>query len=121
MGGSSAGATIQGSFLVRGAPSDDNRIMVSAGHTKGFGLLPNSAIDQHVIVRHRERDLGPVIAKHRNLLGIGIDQGAAIIVHGDAFLVVDGRVVIHDQKKRKHAPYFFLSAGQSYNLRTRSH
>src|SRR5437879_6753991 len=70
VGGGSAGATIQGSFLVRGAPGDDNSIMVSPGHTAGFGLLPHSAIDQHVNVRGRERDLDPVIADHRDLLRI---------------------------------------------------
>lgn len=118
--GSSAGASIQASFLVRGAPSENNTIMVSPGHTAGFGLLPNSAIDQHVNTRNRERDLEPVIASHPGLLGIGIDQNAAIVVHGDSFFVIGGQVAIHDGKKHDGAPYFLLSSGQSYNLRTRS-
>ncbi len=114
------GVTIQGSILVRGAPSDDNSIMVSPGHTVGFGLLPNSAIDQHVNVRGRERDLDPVIAKHPDLLGIAIDQGAAIVVHGDSFFVVGGQVAIHDGKMHDGGLYYFLSSGQSYNLKSRS-
>lgn len=118
--GSSAGATIQGSFLVRGAPSSDNTIMMSPGHEIGFGLLPNSAIDQHVNVRGRERDLDPVIAAHPELLGIGLDQDAAIVVHGDSFFVVGGQVAIHDGKEHAGAPYYFLSSGQSFNLKTRS-
>src|SRR5260370_26805400 len=120
VGGGSAGAMIQGSFLVRGAPSEDNSIMVSPGHTVGFGLLPNSAIDQHVNTRGREHDLDPVIAEHPDLLGIGIDQDASIVVHGDSFFVVGGQVAIHDRKMHKGAPYYFLSAGQSYNLKSRS-
>src|SRR5947209_8313485 len=89
VGGSSAGATIQGSFLVRGAagtatnPDGDNTIMESPGHLEGFGLLTNCAIDQHVITRHREGDLAPVIKAHPGLLGIGIDESTAIVVHGD--------------------------------------
>lgn len=118
--GSSAGATIQGSFLVRGAPSNDNTVMVSPGHITGFGLLPNSAIDQHVNVRGRERDLDPVIDAHPELLGIGLDQDAAIVVHGDSFFVVGGQVAIHDGKPHEGAHYFFLSSGQSYDLKTRS-
>ena len=118
--GSSAGATIQGSFLVRGAPSNDNSIMVSPGHVTGLGLLPNSAIDQHVNVRERERDLDPVIAAHPELLGIGLDQEAAIVVHGNSFFVVGGQVAIHDGKLQGGALYFFLSSGQSYDLETRS-
>lgn len=120
VGGGSAGATIQGSFLVRGAPSDDNSIMVSPGHTVGFGLLANSAIDEHVNMRGRERDLDPVIAEHPDLLGIGIDQDAAIVVHGDSFFVVGGQVAIHDGKMHDGAHYYFLSSGQSYNLKSRS-
>lgn len=118
--GSSAGATIQGSFLVRGAPSENNLIMISPGHTTGFGLLPNSAIDQHVNTRGREKDLVPVIAAHPELLGIGLDQDAAIVVHGDSFFVVGGQVAIHDSKQHDGAPYFFLSSGQSYNMRARA-
>jgi cyanophycinase len=126
VGGGSAGATIQGSFLVRGAagtifnPEGDNRIMMAPGYTTGFGLLPGSAIDQHVDTRHREADLGPVIASHPELLGIGIDQDAAIVVHGDSFFVVGGQVVIHDGKKHNGMPYYFLSSGQAFDLRKRA-
>jgi cyanophycinase len=120
VGGSSAGATIQGSFLVRGAPSDNNSIVVSPGHVTGFGLLPNSAIDQHVNTRGRERDLDPVIDAHPELLGIGLDEDAAIVVHGDSFFVVGGQVAIHDGKAHDGAHYFFLSSGKSYDLKTRS-
>ncbi|HEY2496586.1 MAG TPA: cyanophycinase [Candidatus Angelobacter sp.] len=125
VGGGSAGATIQGSFLVRGAPGTprnpdgDNRIMMAPGYTTGFGLLPSSAIDQHVDTREREADLHPVISKHPDLLGIGIDQSAAIVVHGDSFFVVGGQVVIHDGRKHDAAPYYFLSSGQAFDLRRR--
>ncbi len=126
VGGGSAGATIQGSYLVRGAsaipgnPDGDNTIMMSPGHEKGFGLLRNSAIDQHVIVRHREGDLDPVIAAHPDLLGIGIDEGASIVVHGNAFEVAAGKVIIHDGKKHESGRYYFLSTGQTFNLLTRT-
>jgi cyanophycinase len=126
VGGGSAGATIQGSFLVRGSPGTpgnpdgDNTIMMSSGHETGFGLLPNSAIDQHVNTRGREAGLAPVIAAHPNLLGIGIDQSAAIVVHGDSFFVVGGQVAIHDGRNHNGIPYYFLSSSQSFNLHTRS-
>jgi cyanophycinase len=126
VGGGSAGATIQGSFLVRGAPGTprnpdgDNTIMMAPGHETGFGLLANSAIDQHVDARGRENDLRSVISKHPDLLGIGIDQSAAIVVHGDSFFVVGGQVVIHDGKMHEGAPYYFLSSGEAFNLKTRS-
>jgi cyanophycinase len=126
VGGSSAGASIQASFLVRGAPGTpnnpdgDNTIMMSPGHEVGFGLLPNSAIDQHIDARKRENDLQSVILRHPGLLGIGIEQGAAIIVHGDSFFVVSGHVAIHDSKKHDGEDYYYLSSGQAFDLRTRS-
>lgn len=126
VGGSSAGATIQGSFLVRGDPAHpgnpdgDNRIMMVPGHEAGLALLPGSAIDQHVVVRHREADLDPVIAAHPDLLGIGIDQGAAILVHGDTFKTMDGPVLIHDGKKHGGKQYYVLQPGETFNLRTRT-
>ncbi len=125
--GSSAGPSIQASFLTRGSPGTpsnpdgDNNIMMAPGYEVGFGFLPNSAIDQHVDARSRETDLDPVITAHPELLGIGIDQSAAIIVHGDSFFVVGGQVGIHDGKKHLGgASYYLLSSGQAYNLKTRS-
>ncbi|MGH9482772.1 MAG: cyanophycinase, partial [Terriglobales bacterium] len=76
VGGGSAGASIQASFMVRGSETpDDNHIMMAPGHETGFGLFTNVAIDQHVDARHRENDLAPVMAAHSGLLGLGLDQG----------------------------------------------
>jgi len=78
--GSSAGASIQASFLVRGAPATDgnpdgdNTIMIAPGYETGFGLLPNSAIDQHVEERARETDLDAVMATHPELLDYLADE-----------------------------------------------
>jgi cyanophycinase len=122
IGGSSAGATIQGSFLVRGAP-EGNTIMIAPGHEQGFGFLRNSAIDQHVLTRHRENDLDPVIARFPKLLGIGIDESTAIVVHRDEFDVIGkSQVLIHDSKYTpqtdgKH--YYILAAGDRFDLKHR--
>jgi cyanophycinase len=81
IGGSSAGATIQGEFLVRGSPLG-NTVMMAEGYERGFGFLPGTAIDQHFSQRGRQLDLSGVIRKHRGLLGIGLDEGTAIVVRG---------------------------------------
>ena len=92
---------------------------MSPGHERGFALLPNSAIDQHVNARGREHDLVKVIEKHPELLGLGIDEGAAIVVHGDSFEVLGGRVGIYDGKQHNGNLYYFLSPGQVFNLKER--
>jgi cyanophycinase len=119
VGGGSAGATIQGSFLIRGDPKG-NEIMISPGHERGFGFLSNSAIDQHVNTRGRESDLDPVISQHPELLGIGIDENAAIIVHGNLFEVLGGQVAIHDGRNHDGTGYYFISPGQTFDLKTKA-
>ncbi len=120
VGGSSAGATIQGSYLVRGAV-EGNTIMMSPGHEAGLALMKNVAIDQHIITRHREKDLDPVIAAHPGLLGIGIDESTAIVVHGTEFEVTGkSKVAIHDGKPHDGGNFYFLQPGEKFNLATRS-
>lgn len=122
IGGTSAGATILGSYLVRGA-REGNSIMMAKGYEQGFGFLKSAAIDQHLLTRKREKDLLPVIHAHPELLGIGLDEGTAIVVHGDLFHVVGpSKVAIYDPSYRPAAnglPYYFLTSGQKFNLRTR--
>ena len=86
IGGSSAGATIQGSYLVRG-DSSTNTIMMG-DHTEGFGFLANVGIDQHLLRRNRHFDLVEVIEAHPELLGIGLDEDTAIVVRGNTFEVI---------------------------------
>ncbi|MFB3829467.1 MAG: cyanophycinase [Bryobacteraceae bacterium] len=115
IGGTSAGATIQGSYLVRGAP-EGNHIMMAPGHERGFGFLPGVAIDQHLLKRNRERDLVAVVERHPELLGIGIDEGTAIVVHGTRFRVIGAsRAAIYENGKT----YYFLSPGDSFDLKAR--
>ncbi len=120
IGGTSAGATIQGSYLVRGARSG-NTIMMAPGYEQGFGYLRNVAIDQHLIARKREDDLVPVIAKHPELLGIGIDEGTAIVVKGDRFEVIGpSKVAIYDNGDHSGKKYHVLTPGTRFDLASHS-
>jgi len=113
--GSSAGASILASYLVRGDPAGAE-IMMAKGHERGFGFLPNSAIDQHVSERHRERDLEAVVAAHPKLLGIGIDPNTIIVVQRDQFEVIGtGKVTITQAGRQQYA----ISAGGRFDLRKR--
>ena len=119
--GESAGATIQGSYMVRGSSNpDDNTIMMAPGHEVGFGLITNATIDQHIDTRKRENDLAPVMKKHPELLGIGLDQSTSITVHGDT-LTCNGprRAAIWDGMDHDGKAYYYLRAGDSLNLVTR--
>lgn len=124
IGGSSAGATIQGAYLVRGAVAGPDIMMTTEPeHQSAFGFLRKSAIDQHINTRLRWDDLIPVIKKYPDLLGIGLSEGTAIIVKGDQFEVMGAwKVAVHDNTRQYQPwekPYFVLSAGDVYNMKTR--
>jgi cyanophycinase len=124
IGGTSAGATIQGEYLVRGDTSGPQVMMTGEpNHQDGFKFLRRTAIDQHINARNRWDDLVPVIQKYPRLLGIGLSEGTAIVVSGDSFEVMGKwKVAIHDNT-RLYQPweksYFVLSPGDAYNMRTR--
>lgn len=127
--GSSAGATIQGSFMVRG-DTKGNTIMIG-DHTEGLGFIQNVAIDQHLLVRNRQFDMVEVIRQKPELLGIGIDESTAIVVQKDTFEVIGNSfVAIYDAKNIigsasqsngstpvANRPFYFLNRGQRFNLK----
>lgn len=131
IGGSSAGATIQGSYLARG-DTGNNQIMVG-NHEVGFGFISNVAIDQHHIARNRHFDMFAILDRYPHLLGVGIDEGTAIEVSGNEFHVLGaGYVAIYDGtfwsregSRLKQLPemnrlFYFLRPGDRYDLAERS-
>ncbi|MXX78744.1 MAG: cyanophycinase [Gemmatimonadales bacterium] len=120
IGGSSAGATIQGSYLARGDTAT-NTIMMGS-HEEGFGFLRNTAVDQHLLYRNRHFDLLEIIEARPELLGIGIDENTAIVVQGDRFEVIgESYVVIYDNQSTLDSGglFYFLAPGDQYDLATR--
>ena len=93
--GSSAGATIQGSYLARGDTRKNTIIM--GDHEVGLGFITNVAIDQHLFARNRQFDMFEILKQRPELLGIGLDENTGIIVKGDLFTVFGSSyVAIYD-------------------------
>ncbi len=128
VGGGSAGAMILGAYQVArtveavpGNPEGSHQLLLHHPFDRGFGLVPDIAVDVHVAERHREDDLGQIIAIHPELLGVGIDETTALLIHGDDTEVVgEGKVRIWDGQCHGDKRYIVLSPGQHFNLRTRS-
>jgi cyanophycinase len=123
VGGSSAGASILGDFLVRGAPSNDNFIMDYPGYEKGFAFLRGVGIDQHVVARERLPDLADsIMPKYPNLLGMSEDEGTAWLVRGDTATIVGrDKAFVYGGKEAtdRGKPFLTLYPGDRYNLATR--
>ncbi|MES2374897.1 MAG: cyanophycinase [Bacteroidota bacterium] len=127
--GTSAGATIQGSFMVRG-DTKGNTLMIG-DHTEGLDFIHHVTIDQHHLKRNRMFDLLDVIKKYPDLLGIGLDESTAIVVQKDLFEVIGvSYVCIYDidqingklnpgMPNSPSGPFYFLSKGQKFDLKLR--
>lgn len=128
--GSSAGATIQGSYLARG-DTKANTIMMG-DHEEGLGFITNVAIDQHLLARNRQFDLFEILDYRPGLLGIGLDENTGIIVEGDQFEVIgESYVAIYDRTRwsaerdtvyqlpEGSHDFYLLKEGQKYDLAKR--
>jgi len=127
IGGSSAGATIQGDYLVRGHPLG-NAEMMAEGYERGFAFLPGTAIDQHFTQRRREPELAAVKRTFPQLVCVGIDESTALFVHGESGRVLgSGTVSIYDRRPAEVtdgtpdgiAARTVLGAGDRYDFRRR--
>ena len=61
---------------------------------EGLGLLDSAIIDQHFVARSRYNRMLTAIAQYPTLPCIGIDEGTAIIVHGNSAKVAGTSQVI---------------------------
>ena len=116
IGGSSAGATIQGSYLARG-DTKTNTIMMG-DHVEGFGFVKNVAIDQHLLRRNRQFDLLEILSAKPKLLGLGIDEDTAIVVQRDRFEVIgQSYVAVYDSST--DSDFELLPPGTIFDLARR--
>ncbi len=139
IGGSSAGATIQGSYLARG-DTKTNTVMMG-DHEEGFGFITNVAIDQHLLAMNRQFDVFEILDAHPGMLGLGLDENTAIVVQGNEFEVIGKSYVavydgtfyreVRDKDDWSHVigeltslpegskKFYLLKQGQRYNLEER--
>ena len=132
IGGTSAGASIQGSYLARGGRDLNGNYSIISNPEIGFGFVSNTAFDQHHLYRNRHYDMFDLLKIRPELLGVGIDEFTAIIVQGNEFEVIgDKYVAIYDNTF--WSPYFneidtletgknkfyLLKNGDKYNLKKR--
>ncbi|HTI50096.1 MAG TPA: cyanophycinase [Planctomycetaceae bacterium] len=87
VGGISAGAAVMSSVMIRDGETEPQM-------GRGFGLLPGMIVDQHFLARSRQQRLMGALAAHPGMVGIGIDEGAAVVVHGRRMTVVGNSDVV---------------------------
>jgi len=122
VGGESAGAMIQGSWL---DTTDDEwtpemHALIAQHRTgAGFGLLTNAAIFPHFDTRG-PADALKESAAHPDQLAIGIDNGTALIVRGSLAEVAGlATVTVYDGSVRSAPKATVLRSGDRYDLSAR--
>jgi cyanophycinase len=130
VGGTSAGAAVIAEAMFTG---DADLKSLTAGATviaKGLALWPEALIDQHFLKRQRDNRLISAVMDHPALVGVGIDEGTAVIVQGPSFevvgkssvVVVDARAAQVDRTAAgglhsgRDLKLTVLHAGQKYSL-----
>lgn len=102
--GTSAGASVMSEHMLMGGPSDPLPRKGAIPLAAGLGFLYQAIIDQHFSERQRLGRLMSVLAQNPFLIGIGIDEDTALVVHpgtslevigSGAVTVLDGRCMIY--------------------------
>lgn len=110
IGGTSAGAAVMSEVMItgeiEGATEEDNGLtFVRAGTVEtlqGLGLVDWGVVDQHFVKRRRFHRLLSCVLEHPGLIGVGIDERTAILVHGPAFEVLgESQVIVVDPRRAK--------------------
>jgi len=135
--GTSAGASILAEHMIAfgagGATPKQRMSQLSAG----LGLLHGVVIDQHFEQRNRYGRLLSLVAQSPSLLGLGVDEDTAAVIHDQnrlevigrgAVTVVDGQNMVSDAFLAKRttpllvsgAVLHVLPAGSQFNLATRA-
>jgi cyanophycinase len=121
IGGTSAGAAIMSAMMITGKEHlsrDTNNAysFIRGGNietAEGLGFIHDAIVDQHFIRRKRHNRLLSLVLEHPGLLGIGIDEGTAIVVTPTRkFEVVgEGTVMVFDARRARN-----ISTDKNQNL-----
>lgn len=111
VGGTSAGAAIMSPIMIR-------RDKPQLEEGPGFGFLPGTIVDQHFLKRNRQERLMRMLDSHPELVGLGIDEGTALVVEGARMSVLgESQVVVCSPKLSDQPPQVRpLEAGAEANL-----
>jgi cyanophycinase len=91
VGGTSAGASILAEHMIAFGAGGSTPKQRMSQLSAGLGLLRGVVIDQHFEQRNRYGRLLSLVAQSPSLLGVGVDEDTAAVVHDGSRLTVLGR------------------------------
>jgi len=94
VGGTSAGAAVLGAFTIAGDPDPEPYAVGGMEGRPALDLVPGTIVDQHFRERKREGRLLTAVLDAGGVLGLGICERTAAVIHGDSVRVLGNGVVI---------------------------
>lgn len=105
VGGTSAGAAVLSAAMITGEADLQSLASGKTVLAKGLGLWTEGIFDQHFLRRQRNNRLLSAVLDNPKMVGVGIDEATAVILHGNRLEVV-GRsaVVVFDARRASVRP-----------------
>lgn len=127
VGGTSAGAAAMTALMIEGADDVGSAAPGTYKTIPGLGFLAGAIVDQHFLKRTRHNRLLSLLMEHPDHLGLGVDEGAALLVKdgrlrvlGDAsVLVLDPSAMEVRGASFRNLRVHLLGSGQGLDLTTR--
>lgn len=110
IGGTSAGAAVMSRMMIRyGSP----KAVVDAG----FNFLSQAVVDQHFLQRNRQERLLGVLSEHPEMIGLGVDEGTALVVEGAHLRVMGQSDVVVCKATGPQTPWVHtIKPGEEFDL-----
>ena len=111
--GTSAGAMAMANEMIAGGSASEAFIKGAVTMYKGLNLIPELIIDTHFIRRGRFGRQSEAVAKHPNLIGIGLAEDTGMIIKNgsDCTVIGSGMVIVFDGNKLTHNNEKILDEG----------
>ena len=111
--GTSAGAMAMAKQMIAGGSATEAFVKGAVTMYKGLGLIPELIIDTHFIRRGRFGRQSEAVAKHPDLIGIGLAEDTGMIIKNgnDCTVIGSGMAIVFDGSKLTHNNEKILEEG----------
>ena len=116
--GTSAGASVMSeTMLVAGEADESHKVRDSLIMAPGLGLIADMIIDQHFAARGRLGRLMGAVAQNPRILGVGVDEDTAFVVHQrECHVLGAGAVYIVDANSSSYSNLSEADADKTMSL-----
>lgn len=115
--GSSAGAASASNNMVFQGTTEASLFKGKVRVTSGLGFINNVIIDTHFVTRGRIGRLLQIIVGNPRLLGIGLEENAALLIHNNKMEAIGpGMVIIVDGRCIKDSNFNDIDDGEAISI-----